>query len=231
MNFLLSIVLVIIIIYILIWLFSKSKTLSNYQDSNAELIIASTKLTKPESVKYGYTFWLYIKSWTITSNPKCIFYRSQGTTALKYFPSVTLGSDTNKLTVSIDDTVGTSSTFTCSISNIPIQTWTNITISLNNKILDMYMNGKLVKTCVANFSPGVNADSGLVVFPKESTAFDPWDAKIARLQYYSDMVSSQEAWNIYKKGPGGSLLGSFLNEYKIKLSFLKGGDEKAQITI
>ena len=233
MNFLLTVVLVIIIIYVLIWMFSKSKTLSNYQSSNKQLDIAVDKLTKPESVKYGYSFWLYIKTWESTINEKCIFYRSNGSgTTTKYFPKVTLGSSTNTLTVTIDDlTASSTSALTCTMSNCPIQTWISITISLNNRTLDMYMNGKLVKTCISSFLPSVDSTAGLVVCPEDSTIFDPWDGKIARFEYYSDMISSQEAWNIYKKGPGGSLLGSFLNEYKIKLSFLKGGDEKANITI
>jgi hypothetical protein len=234
MNFLLSVVLVIIIVYVLIWLFSKSKTLSNYQKSSDKLDVDVSKLTKPDSTKYGYTFWLYIKSWTSTDKPKCIFHRAQGSgSTVKYFPQVTLGTTTNDLTVKINDIVSGSvlSPFQCILTNIPIQTWINITISLNNKVLDIYMNGKLTKTCVASFSPGVDNTAGLVVCSDDSTVYGPWNGQIARLEYYSDMISSQEAWNIYKKGPGGSLLGSFLNEYKIKLSFLKGGDEKANITI
>jgi hypothetical protein len=233
MNFLLVIVLVIIIIYFAIWLFSSSKTLSNYQKSTSEVIIPVNKLSKPDSKKYGYSFWVYVDSWSSTDNPKCIFYRSVVSTSgtSTYFPSVCLGETDNTLSVTISHDATSSTDFVCVLNNIPIQTWTNITISLNTKILDMYMNGKLVKTCVASFVPRVDATAPITICPTAAAGFSTWDGKVARFMYYSDVISSQEAWNIYKAGPGGNLLSSFLNEYKIKLSFLKGGDEKANITI
>ena len=36
----------------------------------------------------------------------------------------------------------------CEIFNVPLQKWVNIIISLNTKVIDVYMNGKLVKTCI-----------------------------------------------------------------------------------
>ena len=33
----------------------------------------------------------------------------------------------------------------CRVSNIPLQKWTHITITTNNRVLDTYIDGKLVK--------------------------------------------------------------------------------------
>ena len=36
---------------------------------------------------------------------------------------------------------------TCTLKNIPLQKWTHILISVRNKTLDIYLDGKLEKTC------------------------------------------------------------------------------------
>ena len=230
MNILFILLLCVFIIFLAVWLFSTSKTLSNFQKSDTPLVIDVKKLSKPTSLNYGYTFWIYINSWENTSLPKAIFYRKS--TSTTYAPMVYLGAGTNSLTVEIDTEGTTSANFECTVSNIPLQTWTNITISLNSKVLDIYMNGKLIKTGISSEIPNApDSTEGITLCPAATTSYDVWDGKIARFQYYSDPISAQEAWNIYKKGPSGNLLSSFLNEYKLRLSFLKGGDEKANITI
>ncbi len=231
MNILLIIALCLFIIYFTVWVFSTSKTLSNYQQSQTPLQIPSSKLSKPNSANYSYSFWIYIQSWENTANPKSIFYRTAPTSsgANKYYPSVSLGRGDNTLSVSIDTEESTN--FMCTMTNVPLQTWTHVAISLNNKVLDMYMNGKLVKTCVSSVLPTVHSDGDITLCPAATSSYTTWDGKVARFTYYGDVLSAQEVWNIYKKGPSGNILSSFLNEYKIKLSFLKGGDEKANITI
>ena len=95
----------------------------------------------------------------------------------------------------------------------------------------MYMNGKLVKTCISTSLPQVNPEGSITLCPKETTDYTTWDGKVARFAYYPNMLGAQEAWNIYKAGPSGNILSSFLSDYKIKLSFLRGGEEKANLTI
>lgn len=231
MNILLIIALCLIIIYFIVWLFSTSKTLSNYQKSNTPLPILSSKLSNPNSVNYSYSFWIYIDSWENTAKPKAIFYRKASTSSgsNKYYPVVYLGQGDNTLSVSINTEETTN--FVCKMTNVPIQTWSHVAIVLNNKVLDMYMNGKLVKTCVSSVLPKAYSDGDITLCPAANTSYTTWDGKIARFTYYGEVLSAQDAWNIYKKGPSGNILSSFLNEYKIKLSFLKGGVEKANITI
>jgi len=231
MNIIIMIVLCILILYLAIWLFSKSSTLSNYQTSTIPLNIPSTKISTPNSLNYSYSVWIYINAWQNTVKPKALFYRSSAgpTGKMNYYPSVSLGGGDNTLTVSIQTESTTN--FTCQMSNIPLQTWTNVTISLNNKVLDMYMNGKLVKTCIATALPKIDPLGSITLCPAETTDFTTWNGKVARFSYYPKMLGAQEAWNIYKAGPSGNILSSFLSDYKIRLSFLRGGEEKANITI
>jgi hypothetical protein len=102
----------------------------------------------------------------------------------------------------------------------------NILITMNTKSLDSYINGKLVKTCVLPSPPLVDTTSPVYVTP--SGGFSGFTSKF---NYWNDSVNPQQAWNVYKKGPGGNFLTSFIKQYKIQLSFLKGSDVQASLTI
>lgn len=39
-------------------------------------------------------------------------------------------------------------THMCMINNFPLQRWVNLIVSLNNRTMDVYLNGKLVRTCI-----------------------------------------------------------------------------------
>ena len=103
-----------------------------------------------------------------------------------------------------------------SISDFPIQSWTNLIISTNTKTVDVYINGKLVKTCilenVANSKGGTNIDI---------TPNGGFSGHTASFRYIGNATNPEEAYNIYRKGANSSILVSLLNKYRFKLEFLK----------
>ena len=114
-----------------------------------------------------------------------------------------------------------SSINTCKIDNIPIQKWVNIIVSLFGLTLDIYLDGKLVRTCVLPGVPQVNNGIDINVTPRGG--FSGWTTNF---KYWSDASNPQEAYNIYKSGFGGSILGNALNKYRVQVSVLK--DNKTQ---
>lgn len=46
----------------------------------------------------------------------------------------------------------TGDSFTCSVENIPLQAWFAVSVTVFQRNLDIYLNGKLVKSCIL---PGV----------------------------------------------------------------------------
>ena len=52
-----------------------------------------------------------------------------------------------------------------------------------------------------------------------------FDGETAKFRYYSRTISPREAYEIYREGPGSNWLSDLLNQYKIKLSFLKDNEE------
>ena len=120
----------------------------------------------------------------------------------------------------------TYSTFTCGVKNVPLQNWTNLIASVNGRSLDIYMNGKLVRTCVLPGVPFVDGKSSVYLTP-----LGGFSGYTSKFSYWADAISPQQAWNIYKSGPGGNILGNLLNQYKIQVNFMKGNETEASITI
>jgi hypothetical protein len=224
MNILLLIVIFIVVVYFITWMFTSTKTLSNYSISSTSTTFEADSLSNPSSKNYSYSIWIYISSWTNTDKPKVIFTRCATEDDTLCLPEVTLAETDNTLNVRVSSDEGTGTT--CSVPNIPIQTWTNIIVSLNTKVLDVYVNGKLAKTCITSGVPTFNKDAPLILTPAPS-----FTGYTSRFVYYPNPTGPEDAWTIYKSGPGGNLLMSFLNQYKIKLSFFKGTEETASITI
>lgn len=225
MGILWMIVLFIIVLYAITWMFTKTKTLSNYNASDEPKVIEATELSSPDSSNYSYSIWVYVSSWDTTAT-KNIFKRSytSGTTTI-YFPHVYLDTQDNKLVVKVSDTSSAGYT-ACNVMNIPIQTWTNIIVSMNTKVIDIYVNGKLIKTCIAGGIPSFNKAGKVELTPSPTFV-----GYTARFIYNSSPTGPEDAWSTYKSGPGGNMLASFLNQYRLKVSFLKGSEESASITI
>ena len=104
----------------------------------------------------------------------------------------------------------------CTIENIPIQKWVNVIISLYGSTLDTYLNGKLVRTCVLPGVPKVNNSADISVTP--NGGFSGWTSTF---KFWSDASNPQQAYNIYKAGFGGSILGNLWNKYRFRFSFIK----------
>ena len=103
----------------------------------------------------------------------------------------------------------------CLIRNFPIQKWVNLIISLNGRAMDVYLDGKLVRTCLL---PGVaiaNPAADVKITP--DGGFAGWTSN---LQYFANTLNPQEAYDIYKKGYNAGGIGGVFNKYKVKVSYL-----------
>jgi len=206
---------------------SSTKTLVTRQDARKLETIEQSTLPTGMNADYTYSIWLYINNWNYRyGQTKVIFGRLDEDNNPS--PSLTLGAMENNLDLSIETYPSSnttqdstqSSTHTCSIQNIPLQKWTNILITLNNRTLDMYLDGKLVRTCVL---PGVPKMSSSPISITPSGGFSGY---ISNFQYLANSVNPNQAYSIYKAGYGGSsYLGSLFNKYRLKFAFVEDNKE------
>jgi hypothetical protein len=221
LGIIIGVIVFIALIYFLSWLFGTGANLSDYSDATIETVIPGNKMNNATSVNYSFSIWLYISDWSGSyGKPKVVFSRDVAK------PLVTLGALENSLTTTIKLQDG--STQPCVVQNIPIQKWTNILITVNDRALDTYMNGKLAKTCMLPSVPAAPSTGNSSVYLTPKGGFTGYTA---RFKYWANPVNPQEAWNVYKAGPGGNIVTNFLGLYKLQLNFIKGTETKASITI
>ena len=151
-----------------------------------------------------------------------------GVSGLDPCPAVVLGAIENNIMIAlgcypgIDDEPtspgGKTIIHKSGISNIPIQRWVNLVISVYGRTMDIYIDGKLVKTSLLPGVASVNNNADVIVTPKGG--FDGWTSK---LEYYPNSLNPQEAWNIYTKGYGGSFLSNLLGSYSVEIAIQENG--------
>lgn len=231
-------IIVVIVIYLLYTYFtSKSANLTGLLSGKEQKVIkGSTLPTNSGSANYTYSIWFYVNEWSYRMNDSKVLL-SRGTEAQSPDlmstgnPRITLAPYENNLEINVDSYAGgpTTSQSTsppCIIRNFPLQRWVNLIISLNGRTLDVYVDGKLVRTCVLPGVPRVDHNADIHVTP--GGGFSGWTSNI---QYIAHPSNPQEAYNIYKEGPGTSSLLGLFEKYKIKISYLVNNQEKASVQI
>jgi hypothetical protein len=220
----------------------KSNTLSSLASATQMQTIASTSLANPNnSNNFTFSVWMYINDWNyMYGEVKTVFGRmtsgsSAGTGSVAGMsgtgpsPLVTLGAISNNIDIFMSTFSSNSSQapHKCSIPNVPIQKWVNLLISVYGKTMDVYLDGKLVKTCVLPGIPQVNNNANVYVTP--NGGFSGYTSK---LQYFANATDPQTAYNIYTRGPGNNVFSNlFTNNYQLQMSFIENGQVNGSLTI
>ena len=250
----LSIVIIVVIIVLLytLWkyILSDPYTLQGLQNGQTASTISASSLetngTDVPSSNFAYSVWFYVNDWNYRyGKPKVIFGRMgsksttgagsvDGISGLDPCPAVVLGPVENNIMVSLGcypganqlptTTGGNTIVHTCGITNIPIQKWVNLIISIYGRTMDVYIDGKLVRTCLLPGVASVNNNADIYVTP--AGGFDGWTS---RLQYYPNSLNPQDAWNIYTRGY--SSFGSMFGDYEVQVSLVENGETQNTFTI
>ena len=232
-NIITGIVVVLVIYLLYLWFFGDSTRtyLSGMHHATKQKIISPHHLPQGGSSDYTYSIWMYINNWNYrVGEKKIVFARGAGSQPA---PMVSLGANLNNVTVSLGTWPGAGagggqgSTHTCTLDNVPLQAWANVIMTLNNRSLDLYLDGKLVRTCVLPGVPIQATGDPLVLCPHgQGGSAGGFEGYISNFQYFSRAVNPREAYAIYREGPGGSnWLTNLINKYRIKVAFMKNNRE------
>ena len=227
------IIFTILLIYFLLRRYVFSTQLTSIADAKTLQVVPSSDLGgDTSSANFTYSIWFYVDDWNYKyGEPKVILGRMS---SKEPQIGIILGAMTNDLKVSIDtypsgapetdDTPG--NIHTCTVKNVPLQKWVHCLVSLYGKSLDVYIDGKLVRTCVL---PGVaKVDNTTDV---SITPMGGFSGFTSNFQYFSDATNPQQAYDLYKRGFGGGYLGNMFNKYKIKFVFLVDDKEQGNFEI
>ncbi len=82
----------------------------------------------------------------------------------------------------------------CVIKNLRLQKWTNFILSVNNGIIDIYIDGELAKSCNINGYLKPVADDIIILDD------GGYSGEFANLLYVNGAITQNEAYEIYKSG-------------------------------
>lgn len=235
-------VLIIVLIYTVYkFMTNPTTTVSDLSDASKYVVVPSSK-TESNSTgnnNYGYSVWLYIDAWR-TNGTSMINKNILTRTTSANVPLFQLHLDNNQNDLILEMS-NNSAGKPCVIRNVQLQKWINITMSVYGNTVDLYLDGKLVRTCVMTSMPaslsssdqlyvggGYNMDSTTNAI----TATDgDLEGFISNVVYNADYFSPEEAWNIYSAGYSGAGMFNFLRSYKLNFSITNNNQTLGQFSI
>lgn len=239
MNFsmiILSIVLLVALYYLYIFLLgtpdgNKITRISSMPQTPAYNIKSDTN---PGSYRYSYAVWVHVKNLANTidttiyadnnrSNNIMYLKDTKDSTDFKFF-SLDLYGDTslyvryNYPGYKIISTTATAVEKATALGdsylvtpNFPLQKWTLIIVSFDNKVMDLYLDGKLVKSKTLDVLPSPQTT-------KATMNFGTGDIDIYNYVRYSYPMDPQTAWSIYQAGTPSS---TSMDSYGLNLNIKK----------
>lgn len=175
-------------------------------DSGTALVISENSVP-PQSGKnggnYGMQWWMYIKDWDTKfgENKTVITRGAKGSLN----PHVYLHPTENTLVVQIDQhsSAGSSAPavgdmFKCELKNVPLQTWFAVGLSVSGRNIDLYLDGKLLRSCLL---PGVPLKPAGNIGVMSNGGFS---GNVVDLYFYSRALNPADAQAFFAAGTTGT---------------------------
>lgn len=192
--------------------------------------IPAADLGDMNGTAYSFSVWILVQDWSYRiGEEKIIFTRAHASpnSGVTEAPKVSLDANTNDVhvTVTTQQPGGVTGDETCSVSNIPIQTWVNIITVVNGRALDVYIDGKLQRTCYLKGLPFLPAlsDGGVFLCPANPGGDQyGFNGFVSSLRYFTYSLNPREAYEVYREGVMGlPSIGNIFEKYRIKIDFYK----------
>jgi hypothetical protein len=211
----LGVLLVIVIVYMLFQDYFSDKTkMTNetHLKTDSPSNVQANDLTKRDATNVTYSIWVYVNQ--AYDGSKNIFERENDTVLYLDTGAVLkcdIGSTPETITIT---------------NNFPLQKYVFVLISIDSKIVDVYLDGKLMKSIQLNDTlQAADIEDKSLVY---GSGFDAYIAKFERVPEPTDPMG---AWNKYMEGNGGSSLTRALGNYNVNLSVLKDNIETSKFAL
>jgi len=197
-----------------------SKQQSAKLDPSAPIVVPSASLSPLYSGgEFSISTWIYVNDWTYRNgyNKAILSIGGPNIDTLRLY----LGAQNPTLMVRVNTSQGSAgsalknanskgglfttlqtdsgllnSTANCDVPNIEFQRWVNITVAINGRTCDVYLDGKLTRSCVLDNY--FNVDSAYACTVGEAGGFG---GNICTTQMYGYALSPDLVYNNYMAGP------------------------------
>lgn len=218
----LGVVLVVVLYY---FLNSGGTTvLSNKIDlSTDQVALTKEQIPDPASAKYSYEMWLYV--YNFDGQPHYIISRDSKSDPAKKNIGIKLDGAVPKLSLEYTgNTSGTTAVKTVPITdNFPLQTWVHLIVSIDGTFIDIYMNGKLVKSIN---DPTIEKPSDV-----NGINYGKLSCYLAKLSKTSTPTDPQTAWDKYSAGNGENPMSKYLSSFGLSMTLKKNNQDYSNIKL
>jgi len=187
----------------------------SYHDATTAASIQGNRapLSAERDGGYGMQWWMYVKDWNYGyGKPKSVVKRPDSTNSAVMNPHISLHPTDNSLQVSVSVYPATEGgagksqpapaghsgssddVFTCEVPNIPLQTWFSVSVTVFGRNMDIYIDGKLVKSC---FLSGVPKPA---VGDIQLTPDGGFSGRICNFYHYPKMLTPPDALSFWSAG-------------------------------
>lgn len=177
-------------------------------DGKTKTVIPSGEIPIGAGADYGLQYWMYISNWDYRfGQDKDVIKRVAANDPKVVGPRIFLAPTDNTLHVQVslfpqDQTAGSSQpgvsstgdSFTCSVENVPLQSWFSVSVTVFQRNLDIYINGRLVKSCVL---PGIPKPALGDVILADNGGFA---GSICNVNGYAEMLTPDDAKSFHARG-------------------------------
>ena len=98
----------------------------------------------------------------------------------------------------------------CEFKNFPLQRWVNLNMTLRNNVVDIFIDGTLVKSCILKAAP-IPSVGGLHVCDAGAKSLSGFNGYLSRLEYTNSALSHDDIIRRYKNGPVVNVSNGFFN--------------------
>ena len=241
-NVIIVVVLVIVLYLLYLWLFTDKSTTQLFSVQNGKSYLELPNKDLPGSGlsgDYSYSFWMYVSNYNYRYGmDKAILVRRGEEGNL--FPYIGLGGSTNDLEIKVAYKQGSSSTeLNCNVHDIPLQKWIHIVVTVVGRTVDVYLDGKLVKTCVMSGLPDLTGNDNAPIHINPTTPDKPdsdgekgFAGHLSKLEYFGRGLNPREVYERYRSGFSDTGAGGeTLSKFNLKIAFLQDDKEVSGVTI
>lgn len=173
-----------------------------------------------QGLEFTYSFWMYIADWSFNyGRKKYIFIKGnigEGDGPERWAPAIWLGEKLNTLHTSMSVFPSPGNPFqnpapspqyeSCMVRDIPLQKWVHVSYVLNNRNVDIYIDGKLEKSCMLDAVPDINnrplhITPRMPEMPGEPKTDSGFYGQLSSFQYFTRALQPNEISDIYFRGP------------------------------
>jgi len=187
----------------------------SYHDATTSATIQGNRapLSAERDGGYGMQWWMYVKDWNYGyGKPKSVVKRPDSTNSAVMNPHISLHPTDNSLQVSVSvypateggagkaqpapagHSGSTDDVFVCEVPNIPLQTWFSVSVTVFGRNMDIYIDGKLVKSC---FLSGVPKPA---VGDIQLTPNGGFSGRMCNFYHYPKMLTPADALSFWSAG-------------------------------